>query len=467
MLTQSIVQSTIQPVVRSVADRLRISGSAPALPAPTTVNFTSAQVSPGFTGSISTTKNAARIYARGALTLWCGYITGTEAKLTNPTDFGDNAGSMEVAINGGAFSAAPNTASVYTLFTGLPHATRFVEVRWVAAMASAPYIASSGNVLAVTGQPPALQTFSGKIESGADSALGLYSGAIVANAANYTPSLTTPKGTTYGSCINSVKIKGAFTKLAVTLNGTRKVGVSKNGGAATYYSVADETDFPPRALIIPCDGSVSTYNVWDDGNQVPTGGTFCVSADSAFLDIGTRRRLDQYGDSITFGSGPGATSADTETMRVAAALGFVGSTNGISGQTVGGGKTMLDNVLPLRTVTTNDVAILALGGNNAADGIDSTEQADYGLCIDKLLAKGYGKVLCRGILPNAGAQAAVDAANVILKGVMDAKANPKLIWIDTSTWNTFTTIDGTHPDAAGYVSIAGYAIPAYTTALGL
>lgn len=438
-----------------------------SLPAPTTVNFTSAQVSPGLTGSVSTTKNAARVYARGALTLWCGFITGTEAKLTNPTDFGDNAGSMEVAIDGGAFAAAPNAASVYTLFTGLPHATRFVEVRWVAAMADAPYIASSGNVLSVTGQPPALQTFVGKIESGADSALGLYNGAIVANSANYTPSLTTPKGTTYGSCINSVKIKGAFTKLAVTLNGTRKVGVSKNGGAATYYSVADEANFPPRALIIPCDGSVSTYNIWDDGNQVPTGGTFCVSADSAFLDIGTRRRLDQYGDSITYGSGPGATSADTETMRVAAALGFVGSTNGISGQTVGGGKTMLDNVLPLRTVTTNDVAILALGGNNASDGIDSTEQADYGLCIDKLLAKGYGKVLCRGILPNALAQSLVDAANVILKGVMDAKANPKLVWIDPTTWTGFETLDNTHPTANGYVTIAGFAIPAYTTALGL
>lgn len=154
-------------------------------------------------------------------------------------------------------------------------------------------------------------------------------------------------------------------------------------------------------------------------------------------------------------------------MRVAAALGFVGSTNGISGQTVAGGKTMLDNVLPLRTVTTNDVAILALGGNNASDGIDSTEQADYGLCIDKLLAKGYGKVLCRGILPNALAQSLVDAANVILKGVMDAKANPKLVWIDPTTWTGFSTQDGTHPDAAGYVTIAGFAIPAYTTALGL
>ncbi|MEO8640960.1 SGNH/GDSL hydrolase family protein [Pseudomonas sp.] len=468
MRIQSIVQPIIRPVVRSVVDRVRIgSASAPALPAPTTVNFTSAQVSPGFSGSISTTKNAARIYARGGLTLWSGYISGTEAKLTAPSDFGDNAGSVEVAIDGGAFAAAPNAASVYTLFTGLPHATRFVEVRWVLAMADAPYIASSGNVLAVTGQPPALVTAVGKIQPGADSALGLYSAAVMANTATYTPQLQAPKGGDYGSNIGSVKIKGAFTKLSVILNGARRIGVSKNGGDAVFYSVADESGAPPRALTIPCDGSTSTYNVWDDGSVKGTGGTFSVAVDSAFLDIGVRRRLDQYGDSVTFGSGPGATSSDTETMRVAAALGFVGSTNGISGLTVGAGKTMLDTVLAARTVGTTDVAILALGGNNAEGGIDSTEQADYGLCIDKLLAKGYGKVLCRGILPNTGTPGLVDAANASLKAVMDAKANPKLAWIDTSTWTGFGTQDGAHPTAAGYVTLSAYAISSYTTALGL
>ena len=154
-------------------------------------------------------------------------------------------------------------------------------------------------------------------------------------------------------------------------------------------------------------------------------------------------------------------------MHVAAALGFVGSTNGVSGQTTGGGKAMIDAALAMKTVTANDVAILALGGNSGSGGIDSTEQTDYALCIDKLLAKGYGKVLCRGILPNIGAPELVNAANVTLKAVMDAKANPKLIWIDTITWTGFETLDNTHPTANGYLTLAGYAIPAYTAALGL
>ncbi|WP_288077386.1 hypothetical protein, partial [Pseudomonas sp.] len=234
----SLVQDMVQPMVSHISmavHHIATGGVAP-LPAPTTVNFTSAQFAPGFTGSISTTKNAARIYARGALTLWCGWITGTEAKLTSPSDFGDNDGAMEVAVDGGAFSAAPRTGSVYTLFTGLPHAARFVEVRWVVQMADAPYIASSGNVLEVTGQPPALTPATNWVQAGADSATGLHTGATIPNTATYTPPLLAPSGTTYGSNVSTIKLKGAFTKLVVTVNGGRKIGVSKNGGAPAFYS---------------------------------------------------------------------------------------------------------------------------------------------------------------------------------------------------------------------------------------
>lgn len=464
MLTRSITA----PITRSLTHAINAitQSSAVVVPDPTTVNFTSAQFVSGYTGSISTTKNASRIYARGALTLWSGWITGTEAKLTSPSDFGDQPGSMQVAINGGAFTLAPNTGSVYTLFTGLAHATRFVEIRYDAQMADAPYIASSGNVLTVTGQPPSLVTLATKVQNGANSSTGFYSGAVLANSATYSPPLQAQKGQNYGSNIGSVKIRGAFTKLVVTVNGSRKIAVSKNGESPSYYTIADETDNPIRAMIVPCDGSTSTYYIWDDGNGRNLNGHFSVAVDSPLLDIGIRRQLIQFGDSITFGSGPGATSRDTETMRVAAGMGFVGSTNGISGLTISGLKTLLDNVLPLRTITSDDVAILAIGGNSAAEGIDSTEQADYALCIDKLLAKGFGKVLCRGILNNAAAQSLVDAANVTLKSVIDAKADSRLIWIDPRTWN-FTTIDGTHPDAPGYGDIAVKALPAYKTALGL
>lgn len=438
------------------------------LPDPTTENFTGNQMLPGFTGSVSTTKNAARIYSRAQLTLWSGFISGTEAKLTTTSDFGDFDGAVQVAIDGGAFLAAPRSGQIFTLFTGLTHAKRFVELRYAQGLGDAPYLLATGNALAVVGQPPALQTLSSKIQPGANSTTGRYSGMTTANSATFTPALVVPKGQTYGSAINSVRIKGAFTKLVVTLNGTRRIGVSKNGGPSAFYSISDESGTPTRALVIPCDGSTSTYNVWDDGNVLDSGGAFCVAGDSTFLDVGAVRELVQFGDSITFGSGPGATSVDTETMRVASAMGFVGSTIGISGQTITGGKAMITATLAKKPAAGNgDVAILALGGNSASDGIDATEQSDYNNCIDQLLAKGYGKVLCRGILPRAGAEALINAANAILKGLVDARANPNVLWVETSTWTDYTTIDGTHPDALGYVYLSGKATPAYSALLGL
>lgn len=464
MIIQPIILPIVQLLAKSISNSIRLPSVVPALPLPTTANFTSAQFVPGFSGSISTTKNAARVYARGALTLWCGYITGTEAKLTNPSDFGDNAGSMEAAIDGGAFAAAPNVASVYTLFTGLPHATRLVEIRWVVQMGDAPYIASSGNVLTVTGQPPALNPMANWVQAGSNSSTGLYSAATLPNTAGYTPALQAPSGITYGSNIGSVKLRGAFTKLAATAH---RIGVSKNGGAPVFYSADPEAAGVPRAIVVQCDGSTSTYNVWDDGNARGEGCHFAAAGDSTLLDIGTLRKLDQYGDSVTYGSGPGATSVNTETMGVAAAMGFVGSTNGISGLTIAGEKTLLDTVLPLKTVTASDVAILAIGGNSATDGIDATDQADYGLCIDKLLAKGYGKIICRGILPIASAQTIIDAANIALKLVMDGKANAKLVWVDPVSWTGYETQDGTHPTIAGYATLATFALPAYIAALGL
>lgn len=437
------------------------------LPDPTTVNFTSAQFSPGLSGAISTTKDAARIYARGAITLWSGYISGTEAKLTAPSDFGDNDGSLQVAVNGADFTNAPRTGSVYTLFTGLPHAARFIELRWVLQMADAPYIASSGNVLAVTGQPPALDPAANWVQDGADSATGFFSGALIPNITNYSPPLQAPAGTTYGSNVGSVKLRGAFTRLIVAVNGPRKIGVSKNGGAPSIYSITDETDGPARAIVVPCDGSTATYNVWDSGNARNSGGHFAVSGNSALLDVGLRWRIHQFGDSIVAGAGPGATGVDTEIMAVAAALGAVGTTIGISGQTIAGCKTMLDNTLPLLSVDSDDLAILSVGGNSASGGIDSTKKADYLSCINKLKAKGYGKILCRGILPTPDGSDTRAIYNVELQSVVTTLADPNVIWIDTSTWTGYATQDNTHPTAAGYRTLAGYALPAYTSVLGI
>ena len=448
--------------------RIKRAGGVVPIPDPTTVNFTSAQFAAGFSGSISTTKNAARIYGRGLRTLWCGVITGTAAVFTSFADFGGNDGSVEASIDGGAWFKPTRSGDQYTLFTGILHQARFVQIRYGIEWSSANYILASGNVLAVTGQPPSMQTVSGWVQAGANSTLGFYNSATIDNTATYSPKLQAVKGTDNGSNIGSIVIRGAFTEIvAMTTGNPRRVGVSKNGSPASFYTFTDESTPNVAAIRIPCSGDLATYNVWDSGTGRTPGGHFAVAGNAPYQELAAVKRMDQYGDSITYGSGPGASQADVELMPVAAALGFAGSTVGVSGHTIAQCKTLLDTVIPLKTVTSADVAILAIGRNNVSGGIDSTEQADYLSCINKLLAKGYGKVLCRAILPDPNGVELWTAQNAALQAVVTTLADPKVIWVPTSTWLGYGSSDGLHPTAAGYVTLRGYAIPAYSSAIGL
>lgn len=435
----------------------------PPLPDPTSSNFTASQMSAGFTGPVKTT-NPARIYIRGQQTLWSGFISGNEAKLTFTSEFGDFDGAVQVAIDGGAFTLAPRSGQVFTLFTGLAHAKRFVEWRVDNGLGDVGYMPTTGTVLAITGQPPSLQTLSNKVQVGAYSSTGVYSAATIANATDFVPLLQAPKGQDYGSNVASIKIRGAFTKLAVTVNGARRVGVSKNGGAPIFYTKAEEDGTPSRAIVIPCDGSTSTYNVWDDGNYHGTGGVFAVAGDSALLNVGGQGQMIELGDSNVFGSGPGATSGDVEMMPVAATLGYTGSTSGLSGLTIGAAKAFISNVLAARVVRSGDVGVLAIGGNNAESGIDDTVKADYLFDINLMLTAGFTRVLCRGILPSTdpNSQVLIVAANAAMKSVVDNLADPRVKWVDTSTWTGIATEDGAHSTAAGYYpTMHGYAVRDY------
>lgn len=446
----------------------RAVGGVVPLPDPTTVNFTSAQFATGFSGSISTTKNAARIYGRGDRTLWAGFIAGSAATLKVTSDFNNLDNMIQVSVDGAAFYNCPHTADMYELFAGLGPESKFVQIRYAFDWSDVTYIASSGDVIFVTGQPPAMATISGWIQAGENSDTGFYSAATVPNTAGYTPAQQAVKGTTNGSNIGSIKIAGAFSELYAAVTGNpARIGVSKNGGAPSFYSVTDDGTPKLKTIRVPCDGSLATYNIWDSGGGLAGGGHFSVAGDATRQTVGDRKRMDQFGDSITFGSGPGASQADVELMPVAAALGFAGSTVGVSGHTIAQCKTLLDTVIPLKTVTSADVAILAIGRNNVSGGIDSTEQADYLSCINKLLAKGYGKVLCRAILPDPNGVELWTAQNAALQAVVTTLADPKVIWVPTSTWLGYGSSDGLHPTAAGYVTLRGYAIPAYSSAIGL
>lgn len=180
------------------------------------------------------------------------------------------------------------------------------------------------------------------------------------------------------------------------------------------------------------------------------------------VDIGTKRRLDQFGDSITFGAGSTG-SGDVDTLREASALGMTGGTYGISGSTVSALATNLPGFLSGRTIdSTNDVAIMAMGRNDAsAAGAAMTTQqvTDYTSCCNQLIAR-YGKVICRGMLPESTFNWSGWASSI--NSIITSIGNANIKAAVTTGWTGIATADGTHPTDAGYITLAGYATTAYT-----
>jgi lysophospholipase L1-like esterase len=175
--------------------------------------------------------------------------------------------------------------------------------------------------------------------------------------------------------------------------------------------------------------------------------------------------MDQFGDSITAGdsgSGMGTqtnTTGDVDTLGVAANLGFAGATYGISGLTIEGLETALPTILAaLPAASSADMAVLAIGRNDVGTGFDAPRQTYFNNIVDALLAKGYGRVICRAVLPDASSW---DSFNTTMQSLVTARANPKVVYVPTSTWTGVTTSDSVHPDQAGYLTLRGYAITAY------
>lgn len=429
---------------------------------PRTLSYSGLDFAKGFTGPVNMS-DPLKIYIRGGLTLWVGWITGTSAKLKMAATVGTPSALVSVSIDNGDFTDALLNDGEYTLFDGLD-TKRFVQIRTARGAGDTSYTDKTSPVLKIAGDNPSMVVPSGIVSTDSYSNLGVYNGTTTLNVDGFSPKIQLRQNATVGSNIGSFRIRGAFTNLLIVTNGSSKVGVSKNGDIPTYYETqVVGVDSPSKCFTIPCDGSTSTYNVWDGGN-IAASGCLSVAVDAPLLDIGTPRKMDQYGDSVTFGHGPGATPVNTETMGVAAHFGLAGSTNGISGLRIDGCLALLDEVLPRKTITPNDIAVLAIGGNNDDNVVDPKEQADYSLLIDNLLSAGYGTVLVRGIIyiKNAGAIGIIDTANAIFKDIVDSKADPRIKWVDVKTWTNYTAEDGVHPDASGYLSLREYAINAYT-----
>jgi lysophospholipase L1-like esterase len=421
--------------------------------APSTLQYAYASVSGGLAGQVDASTGG-RLYTTawigggdaGVITLW---IKGTSASAWAyhwSGNYTNVAGLLEVSVDDGAYSAPTPVSAKFPLFTGLSDTLHKVVLRCAAAY-SGMYVVTSGNVVEVTGAPPAISTAASMVQYG--TANTYWSSPTASKGGAWTPAPTNTGFSTGSTSITyAVKFKSSSAYLDIVSRGAY-VGVSIDGATPTYYAM------PTSKLLRVSTSGTHDYYVFAIG-AAPNGTAdmFAIGLDSSTLATTAAKRMHQYGDSITYGSSS-TSVVHTDVQRVAAALGYVGQNIGISGQT---STTLATNVVTQAAQANgnvaNDIAVLAIGKNNPGNFIS----ADFDSITTTLLTY-YKKVLVRGVLETGED---FTAYNSSMSSWVTGKGNPNIVYINSESWTGIATADGVHPTDAGYATIAGYAITAYT-----
>lgn len=469
MAIKSVLQPNTRLVLQSVIDGFGGNASAPWTPNRLTGSaFSVNQISAGLSGSYDTATDVNKIYwsaptsgTNAGGTVWSAWINGTAATLQLPN--GLNAGAIWVSVDSGAYATAANAADVYTLFTGLSNTPHYVSVRCDPAYGNNNVYMNKagGNVLTITGTGTYIDLPSTFAFAANTNSIFTANGAGVANVANFTPALSR-NGAVSASNVSIVVLRGNFQKLVISLNGGGggqwQSYVSVDGAApTTYLSIASTGG--AYAMSIAATPGIHTYYIWPSVG----GHVFAAAGDATATAMLSVKQLHQYGDSITQGQG---LIGDVDLLRICPTIGYAALTMGLAGLTSQTLDTALTSWLTVTPVTTNDSAIIAIGRNDNATGFTAPVIAAYNSIIAKLLAKGYNKIICRGVLPAGDLSTTFPALNTAISTIVTTLGNPKVTFMDTSTCPAYTTIanDLTHPDTAGYITVANYLQPKYAAA---
>jgi hypothetical protein len=460
-----------------------------------TKNFTYADVANGFFGpKVNYGWNIYLLTLSGwPVSGWMGTIKGASASII----LNGNGDTICVSVDGQqavVINPSPNNYLERVIFSGLEDREHSVVI----GPGPTSYFFNLDNhgydLISVSGRSPSITTPSAMIVAGDFQADTVQGGSYESyNQGGMTQTGTTPatliardsENGQAGGC-STIRFTTAATKMMVTSDfyalfvsidgepltryGSQKTdqyfGNTDNLNATPFMPYASDgyTTIGPffsnysASWVISLPPGTHTYNVWGSGFPASYN-PFAIGLDAPVLTLSnTAKRLDQFGDSLT--AGLFSTSmGEVETMQVAAHYGYAGSTYGLSGETIQQCDARMTLLLPLLNVNSNDVAIIA-EGRNGADSTNPLSGSDitaYTSIINKLLAKGYGKVLCRGIIPEPGFTWAGNNASIA--AIVSGMADSRVIYIDTSAWSW--TFVGTHPGDHGYSEWTALATASY------
>lgn len=431
---------------------------------PSTITRDWTAMSPGAAGPVNLTNNAARVYFQhnGISLVWTGVITGTSATLIANNDFSNLPNAIQVSINGAAPVAATNSGTTYTLFTGLPQAARLVTITINNGMAQSVYFTKTGTVLSVTGAPPSIETASTWVDPLGSSALTIQTASRVAlTGTGWTTtyitasSVDSQSASTSGSNVPSIRLRTASSALWVYSKNRYIYVTVDNSITATVYdsTLADGVGRIHRITGLSGD---HIYNVW--AGSVAAGAStyqpFFVGVDSSgLIDLTAKKRMVKYGDSIVAAQGA-TTRGGGDAFTVASSLGFVGSTCGISGNTIAQLRVRIDHDIANRIVSAGDVAVLAIGRNNST-GMSAQDRIDYNYILTALRTV-YSKVIAQGVMNGGDGTTTFPSINTDIQTQVTAQADANVVYANVDSLGAYATMggDGTHPTDAGYITIA-------------
>uniref|UniRef100_UPI003B3BBEC3 SGNH/GDSL hydrolase family protein n=1 Tax=Sphingomonas sp. TaxID=28214 RepID=UPI003B3BBEC3 len=449
-------------------------------PAPQTLNFTAAQVIPGWTFATNdgtAGRRLLRAYTDGALavpSIWMGTITGTDATGDYRRSTGASLqGMIEVSIDGGAWTAATligGTGTTYQLFSGLSDTKHKVRIRPASSAGSTTYQNTSGDVMTVTGSAPAIEVYGNWVQPGDGNTNTMTGSALQAiGQSGFAPALRVTNDGTATINAPAITVRGEYTTLAIAAQ-ARYVDVSVDGGPITIY---DTGTVVGQGVVLTGLSGTHTYSVSASaaiaGRWLSVGGFL---GSGGIQNIATKRYLLQVGDSITQGDIFDSNCGATDTYRVAAARGYAAGNLGVAGNTTAQLQARIDAALAtMPSRGTNDIAIIAISRNDNTYNTDvggndgSFDQAtidNYTYIINALLAKGFGTVLCRGVLPETIGSYPLKSASI--QSIVTNMANPKVKFVSMADMGTVNRPDGVHPDALGYSQLAAIVQPKYVAA---
>ncbi len=445
---------------------------APPPPAPVTQAFGYAAVAAGWTLLTDATSTPGKHYALSSqsqafASVWAGIVTGSAARVRVAAEFNVNAANLiSISIDGGpwALSGAADGAGDYTLFSGLTDVPHFVQFKFPNNQYS--YMPTSGTVLRVTGAAPAVAPagewqVAGDASAKAIKASGLEPSQAEGSylAAGRTPMLRPTPSFSTGRVGISNHISFRTASPEVWIVSQCRYVFLWDGTGVTEYDTGQPLGIGIDAVRVKRITGLSgtrTYMAWGGTTTgTPVGGWAAVGvpAGQSFLSIAGTPSAHLFGDSITQGVDPTAAgnhervTGHVELIRAFAARGYAVGNWGVAGQTTAGLNAMLDATQPLVTVGANDVAHVAIGQNDSA-----VPPAELTALVGKLLAKGYRRVIVRGVLPvvNDGHIAKNTAIQAALP------ADVRVRYLDPNGWSEVRNPgaglrdDGIHFTPAGY-----------------